>query len=162
MAKGIIIDATKCTGCLACEAACSLVKESEINRGKARIRMQLFQDAYFYYPLVCAQCDIAYCALPCPTRALEKNHVTGLVDFSPERCVGCNMCVVSCPFGAITVRNGKAVKCDLCGGDPACVKFCETKAIRFGDVEDMAQDKRLLTALRFKEAALNAAVPAGR
>lgn len=161
MAKGILIDASKCTSCLACEAACSLVKEGEIGRDKSRIHMQLFPEAYFYYPLVCAQCEIAYCALPCPTRALEKNHTTGLVDFSTEKCIGCGMCVVSCPFGAVTVRAGKAVKCDLCGGDPACVKFCETKAIRYGEIEELAEDKRLLTALRFKEASL-AGATAGR
>jgi len=142
MSKGILIDASKCTACLACEAACSLVKEGEISRYKSRIHMQLFHDAYFYYPLVCAQCEIAYCALTCPTRALEKNYTTGWVDFSSERCIGCQMCVVSCPFGAITVRAGKAVKCDLCGGDPLCVKVCAYGVLEFITQEEVTIKRR--------------------
>jgi len=156
MSKALLIEASKCTACRACEAVCSLVNAGEVAPDRSCIRVQIFADAYFYHPLVCAQCEIPYCALPCPTRALEKNHTTGLVDFFAERCVGCGMCVVGCPFGAITVRAGKAVKCDLCGGDPACVKFCEPKAIRLGEVAELAAGKRLLTALRFKDAAVAA------
>lgn len=156
MPKTMLVDASKCSACRACEAVCSLVKAGEVAPDRSCIRVQIFADAYFYYPLVCAQCEIPYCALPCPTRALEKNHTTGRVDFFAERCVGCGMCVVGCPFGAVTVRAGKAVKCDLCGGDPACVKFCEPKAIRFGEVAELAAGKRLLTALRFKDAAVAA------
>lgn len=153
MPKALLIDPSRCTGCRACEAVCSLVTAAEVNPDRSRIRLQIFAAEYFYYPMVCAQCEIAYCALPCPTRALEKNYTTGVVDFVAERCIGCQMCVIGCPFGAITVRAGKASKCDLCGGDPTCVKFCEPKAIRFGAIEDFAESKRHLTAVRFKEAA---------
>ena len=27
------------------------------------------------------------------------------------------------------------MKCDLCGGDPVCVKFCDTQTIRFVEVD---------------------------
>ncbi len=155
MEKGLLIDAAKCICCHACEAACSLVKEGEINLDKSRIHVEMFPEAYFYYPLVCAQCEIAYCALPCPTKALEKNFETGRVDFFAEKCIGCNMCVAGCPFGAITVRAGVAAKCDLCDGDPACVKFCEVDAISYGEIGELAAGKQLVTALHFKDAAGN-------
>lgn len=152
MPRQIIIDPSRCTACRACETACSLVKTGTVNPELSRIRVQQWKDDYFYYPLVCAQCEIPYCALACPTEALEKNHDTGWVDFFPDKCIGCKMCVTACPFGAITMEGSKAAKCDLCGGDPTCVKFCEPQAIRFGEPEELAQEKRLKTALRFKEA----------
>ena len=39
--------------------------------------------------------------------------------------LGCQMCMLACPFGNIEVgSDGQAEKCDLCDGDPQCVKFC--------------------------------------
>jgi Fe-S-cluster-containing dehydrogenase component len=41
--------------------------------------------------------------------------------------------MMACPFGAITFdeESGKMRKCDLCDGDPACVKHCTTGAIQY-------------------------------
>jgi Fe-S-cluster-containing hydrogenase component 2 len=38
--------------------------------------------------------------------------------------------------------DGHAVKCDLCGGDPECVKHCREKAILFVDVDQAALYRR--------------------
>jgi Fe-S-cluster-containing hydrogenase component 2 len=43
------------------------------------------------------------------------------------------MCLALCPLGAISLnpQSKKIIKCDLCSGDPTCVKFCQPKAIDF-------------------------------
>ena len=40
-------------------------------------------------------------------------------------------CVTACVYGGIAIdpRTKKAIKCDLCNGDPACVKACDYGAI---------------------------------
>jgi Fe-S-cluster-containing hydrogenase component 2 len=43
------------------------------------------------------------------------------------------MCITACPFGVISLHPEKhvAIKCDLCGGDPECVKHCPTGALKY-------------------------------
>jgi electron transfer flavoprotein alpha subunit len=46
-----------------------------------------------------------------------------------DNCTGCEVCITSCPFAAIEMRDGKAFlteSCTMCG---ACVEACEFKAI---------------------------------
>jgi Fe-S-cluster-containing hydrogenase component 2 len=52
---------------------------------------------------------------------------------SDSACTGCGTCVQACPFGmiALSSETGTALICDLCGGDPSCVKRCATGAIAY-------------------------------
>jgi len=55
------------------------------------------------------------------------------------------MCSLVCPFSAIVPDRytGKAIKCDLCQGDPACVAVCAPDALRFEeDVLARASQRR--------------------
>jgi Fe-S-cluster-containing hydrogenase component 2 len=58
------------------------------------------------------------------------------------------MCLIACPFGIIRLnpKSHKIIKCDLCGGDPICVKSCPTQALKFVEVARFGADKA------FKEA----------
>ena len=152
MAKVLIVDPAKCTGCLSCEAACSTFREGECNLYKGRIRVVRFADELFFYPVVCQQCETPLCAVPCPTAALRKDPATGVVELVRERCVGCKMCLTACPFGAMALVDGFPVKCDLCQGEPACVPLCEPGAITLGEAVEMGQGQRLALAARLKEA----------
>jgi Fe-S-cluster-containing hydrogenase component 2 len=46
----------------------------------------------------------------------------------------------------------KVIKCDLCDGDPQCVRFCEVKALEFVDAADVSIVKKKEAAQRLYEA----------
>jgi len=56
-----------------------------------------------------------------------------------DKCVGCWMCIMACPFGVIRKKRSdkKSIKCDLCPDrdDHACVVSCPTEAL-FGGTEE--------------------------
>jgi Fe-S-cluster-containing hydrogenase component 2 len=60
---------------------------------------------------------------------------------------------VFCPFGGIgiDVRQGKVIKCDLCGGDPVCVKFCDPEALQYVPATSLSLMKQRAAAERFSE-----------
>jgi Fe-S-cluster-containing hydrogenase component 2 len=68
---------------------------------------------------------------------ITRNPVTGAMDLDEEKCVKCMACIAACPFGCALhdSLHNLVVKCDLCGGDPACAHFCPTKALRYEPVK---------------------------
>lgn len=47
-----------------------------------------------------------------------------------EKCAGCGECAKACPFGAIEIKEGKAVvNAALCRGCKVCTSACPTGAI---------------------------------
>ena len=64
--------------------------------------------------------------------AMTKDLVSGEVTCNPDKCVGCWMCVMVCPFGAVRPGEIYTVKCDMCpdrDGAVACVEACPTGAL---------------------------------
>lgn len=151
--KALIVDPLKCTGCRACEVACSFAHDGVFNPAYSRVKVSNFLEDLVFVPSVCLQCDEPYCAEVCPTEALEKDPDTGLVKHDQNKCIGCKQCIVACPWGAIKVHvgNKKIIKCDHCNGDPACVKVCPPKAIAYEELEDVVLSKQKATATLYKE-----------
>jgi len=127
----IAFDAARCDGCNACMIACARAKAESDDIVDSRI--QIIGDDGSHELAVCRQCGDPKCVENCPAAALAKNDLTGVIDWDRTKCVDCLLCTVGCAYGGI-VHNARAasvVKCDLCGGDPACVKACESGALRY-------------------------------
>lgn len=155
--KYVVADPNTCIGCTTCMAACY---ESAYSRGKLAVpRLIVTRTKSGTMPNQCRQCDDAPCANVCPVGALEFGKDSILLH--EEICIGCKMCTLACPFGAIRPEaepmpsidysmepkynlgvesevgvKSIAVKCDLCIGredGPACVEVCPTGALVFKD-----------------------------
>jgi carbon-monoxide dehydrogenase iron sulfur subunit len=131
------VDLSKCTGCRACSLACAVSHEQQIDLTRTRIRVHKqmpVERVPVFKPVFCRMCRNARCIVACPSGALYEDEETGLVILDVELCTGCGDCVEACPFEAIWLdeQRGVALKCDLCGGDPACVRFCAPGALSFG------------------------------
>ncbi|MFC1993931.1 4Fe-4S dicluster domain-containing protein [Chloroflexota bacterium] len=132
--KNLLINSDVCTGCRLCELICSLVKEKESNPAKSRILNEFYLLEGMRVPRVCINCNDAPCIPSCPTDALVKDVSTGWVNLDNDKCNLCLACIDACPYGAIRLTpDNELIKCDLCQGDPECVKICEPQAIMYGD-----------------------------
>lgn len=124
-----------CTACRNCELACSFSHPEKNKPTPSRIMTFLDDEKREgkNEVIICLQCDSAACVSACPAKALWRNPETGAVYHLRQRCISCASCVAACPFGNMhwDTLSSYPVKCDLCGGDPLCVKFCPTKAIEY-------------------------------
>lgn len=119
-------DYLNCSGCRRCEVACSLHHEGKIWPEASRIRVfMLIPGAEI--PHFCAQCDDAPCIQSCSVNALAEDEKTGAIIVDKQKCIACGSCIEACPGRVPTIHPSKkyAVICDLCGGDPRCVKVCQ-------------------------------------
>jgi len=132
MEKTLTINPSRCTACRTCELACSFQHVRDGRLGIARIRAFMFGEGKNQI-LTCFQCDEAACVKVCPVTALYRNECTGAIEVDEDRCIGCGLCSVACPFGHMS-HDGVAaiaIKCDLCKGKPACASFCPTKTLEY-------------------------------
>ncbi|MDH5450521.1 MAG: 4Fe-4S dicluster domain-containing protein [Candidatus Bathyarchaeota archaeon] len=143
-----LINSKLCSGCRACEVACSFWHYKTFNPKRSRIRVVRLERA-IDVPVVCRQCGIPQCAKNCFVHAIRRDGE--MVTLDQNRCFGCEKCVEDCPFGAVTIdpKSGKAVKCDLCGGNPKCVEACVSGALKLVNGETLAKMKRKNSARLF-------------
>ena len=130
----------KCLGCKSCEIACVVAHSASgdlIQALKEAVavlpRKKVFTSGKKNYPVSCRHCKDAPCVEACMAAALKRDKEKGLVQHDETRCVGCWMCVMACPYGAIrpNLKAKLPVRCDKCKDkdEPACVKACPTGAV---------------------------------
>lgn len=155
MSLTILCDADKCSGCFACVVSCFDENAKSINEEMPAWR-SVFQvekeDApeIKYFSHACMHCRDAPCVMACPTGAIIKHAENGSVRVNPDLCIGCYSCSLACPFGVPRFSNTDTMqKCTLCfqrittGLEPACVRVCPTKALKFGRPAEMMHEKQL-------------------
>ena len=145
--KRIVVREELCSGCRACEVACVAEHDFRFCTATARIRVEKVEPLGLDQPHVCRLCRPAPCVEACPTGALYRDRVTGAVLVEAEECISCSACADACPFrmAALHPDSGLPMICDLCGGDPVCVKRCATGAIGYPDFEEEPRARRELS-----------------
>ena len=150
MNKVLQIDYEKCTGCRLCELVCSVKHDGVSNPMRSRIKVIKWEAEGLYVPMSCQQCEDAPCLTACPAKAISRNEALQRVEVDYDICIGCRTCVSVCPFGAMSFNtiDRKVIKCDLCDGEPQCVRFCDVKAVDFVQAADANLVKKREAASR--------------
>jgi anaerobic carbon-monoxide dehydrogenase iron sulfur subunit len=151
--KTLIVDPSKCTSCRLCELACSGHNAGAFQPSRAHVHVTIHVDEAFYFPRICLQCDDAPCIDACPCDALMRDPRTNAVVVQEDKCNECRTCEDACPYGAIRVWDSRVWKCELCGGDPECVRFCAPQALRYDSAEAWPAGARAAYADRLRELA---------
>jgi len=152
------LDVQICTGCKTCVIACK--DRNDLPMGVRWRRVVEFaggdwlqqadgtfsQSVFAYYISVsCNHCREPVCVRTCPSAAMNRDD-DGIVSVDPQKCLGCRYCEWSCPYSAPQFDQalGQMTKCDFCredlvqGGVPACVAGCPTRALQFGEYDQLA------------------------
>ena len=140
----VSFDASRCSGCWACTMTCA--DEHDLSLGEGDRPYCLVRLVETGLPGIgcvtaqrtgCLHCEDAVCMARCPAGCFSRAD-NGIVVLDPANCLGCGVCVRSCPNGAVSInRRGVAAKCDGCiarvqaGMRPACEQICPTGALQF-------------------------------
>ncbi|MCE5259544.1 MAG: 4Fe-4S dicluster domain-containing protein [Chloroflexi bacterium] len=146
--KRIVIHEEYCIGCRLCEVHClvqhsksrDIVKAFKEERSSTMARVMVEESGPVSFALQCRQCSESNCLEACISGAMHRDPETGAVVCDESKCVGCWMCIMVCPAGAIRQNltgTHIASKCDLCYGSamPACVLNCPNEALTYEEVE---------------------------
>ena len=122
----IATDLNRCVGCLACSVACKAMnsvpvgdywnKTLRIGPNPKKDGCGTWPDVEMYFLTVqCQHCKDPECVKVCPT---EASHIAadGTVQIDKSRCIGCQFCAMSCPYGVRYLNTEERVveKCTLC------------------------------------------------
>ncbi|MEN8735625.1 MAG: DmsC/YnfH family molybdoenzyme membrane anchor subunit [Akkermansiaceae bacterium] len=135
------VELDKCTGCKACVVACHTLNgldEDEAWRDVGLLESSPSNPGFQQtVTTACHHCLDPECLNGCPVGAYEKEADTGIVRHLDDQCIGCEYCILKCPYDVpkYSEKRGIVRKCDMChqrladGEAPACVQACPTEAI---------------------------------
>ncbi|OUO89423.1 4Fe-4S ferredoxin [Gordonibacter sp. An230] len=152
MRNAIVTDLNRCVGCLSCSVACKAANGVPVGSfwnkvlrigPNPKAEGSVFPDVEMYFlPTGCQHCSAPECVKVCPTQASYK-AADGTVQIDKSKCIGCQFCVMACPYGVRYLNEEERVveKCTLCeqktaqGELPQCVEQCCARARFFGDID---------------------------
>ena len=141
------VDLDRCSGCKACVTACHSLNgldEDETWRSVGQLVSTDWREPIKQtVTTACHHCVDPACLNGCPVLAYDKDPVTGIVRHLDDQCIGCQYCVMKCPYEVPQYSKARGIvrKCDMCGSRlavgeaPACVQACPSEAIRITVVE---------------------------
>lgn len=148
----LLIDLDRCIGCKACQLACKIENNVDLdvfwNRMNAVGPVGDYPNMdYFFMAKQCQHCKDPECVKVCPTKATYQTD-DGIMLIDHDKCYGCQYCIWACPYGVRTLnpKTHMVEKCILCahrleqGLAPACVVSCEGNCRFFGDINDPQSD----------------------
>jgi len=139
-----------CIDCERCIEACKKTNEVPDYGYRTRILTKIVSDARGrkreFIPILCNHCNEPPCCRACPTKATYKDPDNGIVMMQYNKCIGCKMCVLACPYEARYFNEERHAidKCNFCfdtrlsKGEKltACSNVCPTGARIFGDISN--------------------------
>lgn len=144
------VDLDTCSGCKACVVAChnlNGLEEAETWRSVGLLTGGNSQAPVMQHVTsACHHCVEPACLQGCPVKAYVKDPMTGIVRHLDDQCIGCQYCILKCPYDVpkYSATKGIVRKCDMChdrlavGEAPACVQACPNQAIRITVVNKQA------------------------
>ncbi len=144
------VDLDACSGCKACVVAChnlNGLEDNELWRNVGLLHGGCNESPILQHvTTACHHCIEPACLEGCPVNAYEKDALTGIVRHLDDQCIGCQYCMLKCPYDVPKYSKSKGIvrKCDMCrdrlavGEAPACVQSCPNEAIRIRVVDQQA------------------------
>jgi DMSO reductase iron-sulfur subunit len=155
MTYAFTFNASACSGCKACQAACKDKNDLpvgvlwrrviEVSGGEWEKTGDAWQNSVFAYnlSLACNHCVHPKCAGVCPADAYTVRP-DGIVLLDSSRCMGCGYCAWACPYGApqYNLQQGVMTKCNFCYDrldarlPPTCVAACPLRVLDYAAIEE--------------------------